>query len=65
MGVHTEQEIAALEILKEKTEAFIGDVFDWVSTLQQQHLLGHLYDLQSAIGEEICKISPRAGSSQR
>ena len=42
-----------LNILAEKTEAFIGDVFDWVTYLDQPHLLSALYDLQSAIEKAV------------
>lgn len=45
----TPEEREALEDLKKKTDAFIGEVFDWVSTLGQQSLLGRLYEFNNAI----------------
>lgn len=48
-------ELEQLEDLEKKTDEFIGLVFDYVKELNQQHLLGHLYDLKNSISEEICK----------
>lgn len=39
----------ALAALKNKTDRFISDVFDWVMTVNQPDLLGHLYDFKHNI----------------
>lgn len=54
----TQQEHDDLLELLNKTDNFISEVFDWVSTLQHQHILGHLYDLKNSIQEKLkCQIS--------
>lgn len=54
--MRNEEEIAALERLKEKTDIFVGDVFDFVRDLNNIHLLSNLYDLKMAIDLKISTL---------
>lgn len=53
----TEQE--ALQALKKQTEAYVGQVFDHVSSLGHTGLLGQLYGFQIAIEEKITELAAR------
>ncbi len=46
-----------LQTLKQQTEAYIGNVFDHVSSLGHTHLLGQLYDFQASIDNEINRLT--------
>lgn len=44
-----EFEIEGLERLKEKTDEYKSELFDWLSSLGHTHLLSHFYDLECDI----------------
>ena len=50
-------DLDGLERLKKSTDTFIGEVFDWVSCLDQQQLLDSLYRLQTTIDDKIQAFS--------
>lgn len=50
------EEIEDLEQLKIKTDLFIQDTFDWVSTVGQVSLLQNLYDFKNNIDNKIKEL---------
>ncbi len=48
-----------LERLLDKTEAFIGDIFDWVWPLRETRQLPNLYAFRASIEEAITELKTR------
>ncbi len=52
-----------LAALKIQTETYIGNIFDHVSSLGHNHLLGQLYDFQVSIEGEIKRVTTKQGDN--
>lgn len=60
-----EREIEDLKNLRSETDIFTARVFDWVNTLNQHHILGHLYDLKNSIEEKLKDAEAHAERVER
>jgi uncharacterized protein YrrD len=56
----TSSDLEGLQRLKQKTDAYVQEVFDWVAPLQQHHVLGLLYDFRGRIETAITLLEKKS-----